>query len=171
MEELFKNLPNTLTGKLSKESDSFPSYCFITLVFCLFVCFNLSVDGVACHTLFGGCWCHFVCDPTDASGSSQQGAFQQCPVSAAWTGSATGVAPSSHALLLRVGVVPHPTYARTHKHTHAHMQSTNLATGGQHAAALWNQWLLKCMDSLNKQCYLPLIILLFCNCTLWPASH
>lgn len=43
MEELFKNLPNTLTGKLSKESDSFPSYCFITLVFCLFVLIYLSM--------------------------------------------------------------------------------------------------------------------------------
>lgn len=43
MEELFKNLPNTLTGKLLKESDSFPSYCFITLVFCLFVLIYLSM--------------------------------------------------------------------------------------------------------------------------------
>lgn len=45
---------------------------------------------------------------TDASGNSQQGAFQQYPVSAARAGSASRAVPSPHALLLR-GQTPAPS--------------------------------------------------------------
>lgn len=56
-------------------------------------------------------------DATDAFGSPQQGALQQRPISAAWTGSASRAAASPHALLLSTRLVLHHTQTCRHKHT------------------------------------------------------
>lgn len=117
--------------------------------------------------------CPLLPDTTDASGSSQQWAFQQHPVSAAWTGSASGVAASSHALLLRVRVVPHPTHTHIHS-THTHTCRVPIWSPGgskQQQFGVIGCWCKMHGLSLNNQYYLSLFLLLFRNCTLWHELH
>lgn len=77
--------------------------------------------------------------PSDAAGGSQQGAVQQRPVSAAWTGSAAGVAPSPHALLLRVPPPPLTKHIHSLKHAaflFAHKGAPHCSTLEKRAAKM-----------------------------------
>lgn len=136
--------------------------------------FYLLCTNWGMHSI-SNCAFWLVPDTTDASGSSQQGAFQQRPVSAAWTGSASGVAASSHALLLSVAewsTPPYTSYTQSHRQTHTHFQLAHAEYQSDHQGAANSSSLefltgdVRSMDSPNKQYYLPLFLLLFCNCTL-----